>query len=136
MGDYQGWSEGFGGSDRQPLRLLQSRIERATDPGHLLLRRLPHAEFYESDELDDKELSDRLRGALAAISAEQAEVCVMRYVDQLTYDEIAERMNSNRKSSIIMNRTFGREVSAAVNSSTYWSALNKKNAIKVCCSPS
>lgn len=31
-----------------------------------------------SDELDAKELSDRLRGALAAISIEQAEVFVMR----------------------------------------------------------
>lgn len=49
-----------------------------------------------SDELDAKELSDRLRGALAAISIEQAEVFVMRYVDQLTYDEIAERTKSNR----------------------------------------
>lgn len=77
-----------------------------------------HADFYESEELDAKQLSDRLRGALAAISAEQPEVFVMRYVDQLTYDKIVERTNSNRKSSTAMNRTFGREVSAAVNSST------------------
>ncbi len=49
-----------------------------------------------SDELEAQELSDRLRGALAEISSEQAEVFVMRYIDQLTYDEIAERTKSNR----------------------------------------
>ncbi|CAN0432260.1 unnamed protein product, partial [Hapterophycus canaliculatus] len=48
------------------------------------------------EKLDAKELSQQLRFALAEISSEQAEVFVMRYVEQLTYDEIAQRTGSNR----------------------------------------
>lgn len=42
------------------------------------------------------ELGERLRASLAKLTPEQAEVFVMRYVDQMSYDEIAERIGSNR----------------------------------------
>lgn len=42
------------------------------------------------------ELADQLRSGLALLPPQQAEVFVMRFVEQLTYDQIAERTESNR----------------------------------------
>lgn len=42
------------------------------------------------------ELSSKLREGLGELTPQQAEAFVMRYVDQLSYDEIAERLASNR----------------------------------------
>ena len=42
------------------------------------------------------ELSEQLRFALTRLTEQQAEAFVMRYVEELSYDEIAQRTNSNR----------------------------------------
>lgn len=42
------------------------------------------------------ELAEKLRAGLGELTPQQAEAFVMRYVDQLSYDEIAERLASNR----------------------------------------
>jgi len=46
--------------------------------------------------LHTSELSEKLRAGLAELTPQQAEAFAMRYVDQLSYDEIAERLASNR----------------------------------------
>ena len=56
------------------------------------ISKLPSAE----STVESTELGERLRASLAELTPEQAEVFVMRYVDQLSYDEIAERIGSNR----------------------------------------
>ena len=51
------------------------------------------------------ELSDRLRIALTRLTEQQAEVFVMRYVEELPYDEIAQRTKSNRNAvGVMLNR--------------------------------
>lgn len=51
------------------------------------------------------ELSDRLRIALTQLTEQQAEVFVMRYVEDLPYDEIAQRTKSNRNAvGVMLNR--------------------------------
>jgi len=58
-----------------------------------------------ADELEAAELAERLRACLALLSQQQAEVFVMRYVEQLSYDEIAERTGSNRNAvGVMLNR--------------------------------
>jgi len=42
------------------------------------------------------ELADQLRSGLALLPPQQAEVFVMRFVEHLSYDQIAERTESNR----------------------------------------
>ncbi len=57
------------------------------------------------DELEAAELAERLRACLALLSPQQAEVFVMRYVEQLSYDQIAERTGSNRNAvGVMLNR--------------------------------
>lgn len=57
------------------------------------------------EEAESAELSDRLRISLALLPTQQAEVFVMRFVEQLSYDEIAERTSSNRNAvAAILNR--------------------------------
>ncbi len=57
------------------------------------------------DELEAAELTERLRACLALLSPQQAEVFVMRYVEQLSYDQIAERTGSNRNAvGVMLNR--------------------------------
>ncbi len=48
------------------------------------------------------ELADRLRRCIALLPPRQAEVFVMRFVEHLSYDEIAERTNSNRNAVGVM----------------------------------
>lgn len=56
-------------------------------------------------ELETTELAERLRACLALLSEQQAEVFVTRYVDQLSYDQIAERTGSNRNAvGVMLNR--------------------------------
>ena len=51
------------------------------------------------------ELSDCLRIALTRLTEQQAEVFVMRYVEELPYDEIAQRTKSNRNAvGVMLNR--------------------------------
>lgn len=96
--EVEDWSHLLGRFARvRALDVLRIRYRRAEQvDGEASIETAECRSATASDELDAKELSDRLRGALAAISVEQAEVFVMRYVDQMTYDEIAERTNSNR----------------------------------------
>ena len=47
-------------------------------------------------QLGTKELTEKLREGLSELTTQQAEAFVLRYVDQLSYDEIAERLDSNR----------------------------------------
>ena len=95
--EVEDWSHLLGRIARvRALDVLRGRYRRAKQDdatGSVDTAECPSATA--SDELDAKELSERLRGALAAISVEQAEVFVMRYIDQLTYDEIAVRTKSN-----------------------------------------
>ena len=63
--------------------------------------RLPSPE----DVMQANELSERLRVAIASIAPQQAEAFVMRYIEHLTYDEIAERTDSNRNAvGVMLNR--------------------------------
>lgn len=57
------------------------------------------------DEAEAAELAERLRAALALLPSQQAEVFVMRFVEQLSYDEIAARTGSNRNAvGALLNR--------------------------------
>jgi RNA polymerase sigma-70 factor (ECF subfamily) len=77
-----------------------ARIDAAADPGNVLSR-LPGPE----DEAEAGELADQLRCCLALLPLQQAETFVMRFVDQLSYDEIAERTGSNRNAvGAMLNR--------------------------------
>jgi RNA polymerase sigma-70 factor (ECF subfamily) len=65
------------------------------------ISRLPSPESV----LDAAELAERLRASLAMLSRQQAEVFVMRYVEQLSYDRIGERTGSNRNAvGVMLNR--------------------------------
>lgn len=88
------------------LDLLRKRYRRAT---HIdssastdgAICRLPSA----TSQLEAIELSERLRVSLASISPPQAEAFVMRYVEKLSYDQIAERTGSNRNAvGVMLNR--------------------------------
>jgi len=58
-----------------------------------------------ADELEAAELAERLRACLTLLSPQQADVFVMRYVEQLSYDQIAERIDSNRNAvGVMLNR--------------------------------
>lgn len=88
------------------LDLLRKRYRRAahvdsTATTEEAISRLPSPE----NELELAELAERLRACLAMISQQQAEVFVMRYVDQLSYDQIAERTSSSRNAvGVMLNR--------------------------------
>ena len=45
--------------------------------------------------LETTELTERLRSCLAQISPQQATAFVMRHIDQLSYDQIAQQTDSN-----------------------------------------
>ncbi len=82
---------------------LRKKYRRATVSGSDLTAgeavcQQPGAE----DHLVAVELADRLRVALAQLTPQQSEVFVMRYVEELSYDEIAERTNSNRNAVGVM----------------------------------
>jgi RNA polymerase sigma-70 factor (ECF subfamily) len=77
-----------------------ARIDAAADP-EVFVSRLPGPE----DDLEAAELTDQLRVSLALLPAQQAEVFVMRFVEQLSYDEIAKRTGSNRNAvGAMLNR--------------------------------
>ncbi len=58
--------------------------------------------------LEAAELAQRLRDCLASIPEQQAEVFVMRYFEQLSYEQIAERTGSNRNAvGAMLNRARG-----------------------------
>jgi RNA polymerase sigma-70 factor (ECF subfamily) len=77
-----------------------ARIDAAADP-EVFVSRLPGPE----DDLETAELTDQLRVSLALLPAQQAEVFVMRFVEQLSYDEIAKRTGSNRNAvGAMLNR--------------------------------
>lgn len=66
-----------------------------------VISRLPTAD----ETLQANELSERLRVAIASLSPQQAETFLMRYIEHLTYDEIAQRTGSNRNAvGVILNR--------------------------------
>jgi RNA polymerase sigma-70 factor (ECF subfamily) len=67
------------------------RIDATADPGDSVSQ-LSTPE----DEAVAAELADHLRSGLALLPPQQAEVFLMRFVEQLTYDQIAERTESNR----------------------------------------
>ncbi len=67
------------------------RIDATADPG-TSVSRMPAPE----DEAVAAELADQLRTGLALLPPQQAEVFVMRFVEHLSYDQIAERTGSNR----------------------------------------
>jgi RNA polymerase sigma-70 factor (ECF subfamily) len=76
------------------------RIDAAADPGDSVSQ-LPAPE----DEAEASELADQLRACLALLPPRQAEIFVMRFVEQLSYDEIAERTGSNRNAvGAMLNR--------------------------------
>jgi RNA polymerase sigma factor (sigma-70 family) len=76
------------------------RIDAAADPGDSVSR-LPAPEA----QVETSELADRLRACLALLPSRQAEIFVMRFVEQLSYDEIAERTGSNRNAvGAMLNR--------------------------------
>jgi RNA polymerase sigma-70 factor (ECF subfamily) len=51
------------------------------------------------------ELADQLRASLALLPPKQAEAFVMRFVEKLSYDQIAERTGSNRNAvGAMLNR--------------------------------
>ena len=55
--------------------------------------------------MEAAELAERLRVCLAMLSPQQAEAFVMRYVEQLSYDQIAKRTGSNRNAvGVMLNR--------------------------------
>jgi RNA polymerase sigma factor (sigma-70 family) len=77
-----------------------ARIDVMVDPGNSVSRS-PAPE----EESEAAELADRLRTCLALLPPQQAEVFVMRFVEQLSYDEIAERTGSNRNAvGAMLNR--------------------------------
>ena len=56
-------------------------------------------------ELELSELAERLRHGIGQLSPQQAEAFVLRFVEQLSYDEIAERIGSNRNAvGVLLNR--------------------------------
>jgi RNA polymerase sigma-70 factor (ECF subfamily) len=76
------------------------RIDATADPGDSVSR-LPAPE----DEAEASELADQLRACLALLPPRQAEIFVMRFVEHLSYDEIAERTGSNRNAvGAMLNR--------------------------------
>jgi RNA polymerase sigma-70 factor (ECF subfamily) len=77
-----------------------ARIDATADPGNAVSR-LPAPE----DEAEAAELAEHLRVSLALLPLQQAETFVMRFVEQLSYDEIAERTGSNRNAvGAMLNR--------------------------------
>jgi RNA polymerase sigma-70 factor (ECF subfamily) len=102
-----------------------SRKASVDDWIRLLRKRYRSAAYFDSDvvsgseelpcsgplpeeQLAADELSDRLRIALTRLTEEQSEVFVMRYVEDLPYDEIASRTGSNRNAvGVMLNRARG-----------------------------
>jgi RNA polymerase sigma-70 factor (ECF subfamily) len=79
---------------------VAARIDTAADPGSAESR-VPAPD----DEAEAAELADQLRDGLALLPQQQAETFVMRFVEQLSYDEIAERTGSNRNAvGAMLNR--------------------------------
>jgi RNA polymerase sigma factor (sigma-70 family) len=68
-----------------------ARIDATANPGDSVSQ-LSTAE----NEAVAAELADQLRNGLALLPPQQAEVFVMRFVEHLSYDQIAERTGSNR----------------------------------------
>jgi RNA polymerase sigma-70 factor (ECF subfamily) len=84
---------------RQRYRTAR-RIDAAADPEDFVSR-LPGPEV----EAEAAELANQLRACLALLPPKQAEVFVMRFVEQLSYDQIAERIGSNRNAvGAMLNR--------------------------------
>jgi RNA polymerase sigma-70 factor (ECF subfamily) len=67
-----------------------ARIDAAADPASAASR-LPAPE----QQAEAAELAERLRASLALLPPQQAEVFVMRFVEQLSYEEIAARTGSS-----------------------------------------
>lgn len=81
-----------------------SQVDAAADPGNSASR-IPGPQA----EAEAAELADRLRAGLALLPPQQAEAFVMRFVEQLSYDEIAERTGSNRNAvGAVLNRARAR----------------------------
>lgn len=77
-----------------------ARIDATANPGDSASR-LPAPQA----QVDTSELADRLRACLALLPPRQAEIFVMRFVEHLSYDEIAARTGSNRNAvGAILNR--------------------------------
>lgn len=77
-----------------------ARIDGDADPGDSFSRS-PRPE----DEFDAMELAEQLRFCLGQLPPQQAEVFVMRFLEQLSYDEIALRTGSNRNAiGALLNR--------------------------------
>ena len=74
-----------------------ARIEDNADPGDSLSR-IPGPEA----EVETAELTEKLRVGLGLLPQQQSEVFVMRFVEQLSYDEIASRVGSPPTSRISM----------------------------------
>lgn len=91
---------------RRSLDLLRKRYRTSdridvTADTRDSVSRFPTAE----EQVEAGELADQLRAGLALLSPQQAEVFVMRFVEQLSYDEIAERTESNRNAvGAMLNR--------------------------------
>lgn len=68
-----------------------SRFDATASPEDVLSR-FPAPE----EDAETAELAERLRNGLALLSPQQAEAFVMRFVEQLSYDDIAQRTCSNR----------------------------------------
>jgi RNA polymerase sigma-70 factor (ECF subfamily) len=68
-----------------------ARIDATADPGDSVSQ-LSTPE----NEAVAAELADQLRSGLALLPPQQAEVFVMRFVEHLSYEQIAERTESNR----------------------------------------
>ena len=77
-----------------------ARIEAAANPEETASR------FPAPDDVAEAaELAEHLRACLTLLPARQAEVFVMRFVEQLSYDEIAARTGSNRSAvGAMLNR--------------------------------
>jgi len=79
---------------------LAAKIDGDTDP-HGAFSPLPGPE----EEVEAAELAEHLRVCLGLLPPQQAEVFVMRFVEQLGYDEIASRIGSNRNAvGAVLNR--------------------------------
>lgn len=77
-----------------------ARIDGSADPRDSLSR-MPGPE----DEAEAAELAEHLRVCLGLLPPQQSEVFVMRFVEQLSYDDIALRVGSNRNAiGAMLNR--------------------------------
>lgn len=88
------------------MDLLRKRYRRATrfEP-EAVLERAVDTEPAPEARMVKAELSEQLRFALTRLTDQQAEVFVMRHVEELPYEEIALRTDSNRNAvGVMLNR--------------------------------